>query len=531
MAQTSQVHEAWDGSFETGNDIALIRLDAAAPVEIQTYGIYRNSDEVGQVADKAGYGRTGTGDTGDDIVSGTKHAGQNLYDALGDVFDTVGGIDPIPGSQLAYDFDNGLVANDAFDFFDSSLSGGNLADLGVGANEVMSAPGDSGGPSFINGLIAGVTSWGLTLERRGGPPPRTSDVDKQLNSSFGEFGFDTRVSFHADWVDSHVMQLLLTVDWAVDADGAWDLASNWTSDPQLPQPESDVTIDVGGATVRTITHSTGSTTINSLTNSETLIVSGGSSLTTTLGLTTTGTVEVNDATSALNVGDALTVNSGGQVNVNSGNTVTVDGTTTVNLSGTININNGTLAANDDVLIDGGTLTQQSTGQLTLAATRTLTIQNSGLADVTGDYSVASTRTIAITTSGTFNATGNVTVDGTLTRDAASTFTFGSANTLTVQNIGLADFSGDYTLGSGQTIVINSGGTFNATGNVTVDGTLARDAASSFNLGSGNTLTIQNSGLADFTGDYAVDTGRAVDVIADGTLNVTGSVAIGRRGES
>ena len=79
-----------------------------------------------------------------------------------------------------------------------------MDDLGLGNDEVMSAPGDSGGPSFINGQVAGITSYGLRLSRRTGRPPRTSDVDNQLNSSYGEFGIDTRVSFFSGWIDANL---------------------------------------------------------------------------------------------------------------------------------------------------------------------------------------------------------------------------------------------------------------------------------------------------------------------------------------
>ncbi len=91
---------------------------------------------------------------------------------------------------LAYDFDSGQPANDAFyRLF-------NLRDLGLGAAEAMVAPGDSGGPHFINGLIAGVTAGILR--------PAISDIDGALNSSFGEIGIDTRVSYYASWIDQIV---------------------------------------------------------------------------------------------------------------------------------------------------------------------------------------------------------------------------------------------------------------------------------------------------------------------------------------
>ncbi|NJL01582.1 MAG: S1 family peptidase [Spirulinaceae cyanobacterium RM2_2_10] len=168
-----------DWGFEAwrGYDLAILELSASAPAAAERYELYRDRDELGRVADKVGYGRSGTGASGDTLWSGTKRAGQNRYDALGNRFTSRAG-----DRLLIYDFDSGLAANDRLG-----------SDLGLGAAEVMAAPGDSGGPSFIDGLLAGITSW-----RSGGS---FYDVDSQTNSSFGELGGDTRVSAHTDWID------------------------------------------------------------------------------------------------------------------------------------------------------------------------------------------------------------------------------------------------------------------------------------------------------------------------------------------
>jgi hypothetical protein len=102
------------------------------------------------------------------------------------------GIDFIAGSQLQYDFDNGSSGNDAF----GVLLG--LNELGFGPDEVMSAPGDSGGPSFLNTEITGVTSYGLRIGNG-------SDVDGFLNSTYGEFGDDTNVAFYHDWIQDNAV--------------------------------------------------------------------------------------------------------------------------------------------------------------------------------------------------------------------------------------------------------------------------------------------------------------------------------------
>src|SRR3954447_19520474 len=66
------------------------------------------------------------------------------------------------------------------------------------------------------------------------------------------------VSFHAR---------AATVTWVPDADGAWITATNWSSNPALPGAADDVTINVAGD--RLITLTGGSTqTIKSLLSSE-----------------------------------------------------------------------------------------------------------------------------------------------------------------------------------------------------------------------------------------------------------------------
>ncbi len=218
QSQSFTVHPTWNGDFEIGNDLALISLDAPAPAAIPTYDIYRAGDEVGQVFTLAGFGQAGNGNDGAILDSDTRRVGSNRVDALGDVF-VNSGFNPLPGSQLAYDFDNGLAANDAFDFFGSQFNAGDLSDLGVGPDEVMAAPGDSGGPALINGQIAGIASFGARLTRGVGPPPRTSDIDGEINSSFGEFGIDTRVSFFANWIDANRSPNAAPLTGDLNADG------------------------------------------------------------------------------------------------------------------------------------------------------------------------------------------------------------------------------------------------------------------------------------------------------------------------
>jgi hypothetical protein len=69
---------------------------------------------------------------------------------------------------------------------------------------VDSAPGDSGGIGITNGVITGVTSYGVTLALCNpfGVCNRTSDVNDDIDSSFGEFAGDTRVSKYSSFIDN-----------------------------------------------------------------------------------------------------------------------------------------------------------------------------------------------------------------------------------------------------------------------------------------------------------------------------------------
>jgi hypothetical protein len=216
------VDPLYDGDTTHGHDLAVVTLSSVAPVAVPRYTIYTGGAEIGAASIKVGYGQTGIGSTGASGLSGTKRAGKNEYDAdsrdvlsaLGggsNPFAGSGGILPPAGTTLAYDFDSGVAANNALSFAPINFG----SDLGFGADEVNSAPGDSGGPTFIsNGgifQIAGITSYGFGFGA-GGP-----DVSPGTNSSWGEVSVDMRLgssaytSFLAPFVPEPVALPVLTL--------------------------------------------------------------------------------------------------------------------------------------------------------------------------------------------------------------------------------------------------------------------------------------------------------------------------------
>jgi hypothetical protein len=164
-------------------DVAVITLAEDAPPNVPRYPLYGRTDEVGRQAVLTGYGITGHGSTGEDFefeIFPTLRAGLNRIEAD----------DAMPGvSILIADFDSGLPENNSIEIF------GFPSDLGFGADEVGVSGGDSGGPMFIGGAIAGVN-----LATSQPPPPFTGDINELLDASWGEASFFMRVSSYRDFI-------------------------------------------------------------------------------------------------------------------------------------------------------------------------------------------------------------------------------------------------------------------------------------------------------------------------------------------
>lgn len=194
----------WPDEWVTAHgDIAVVELAQDAPPEVPRYPLYGGNQEVGHPFVLVGYGNAGYGPKGEDESfdeQPTQRAGRNRYEAIRNDEGT---------DFLAYDFDSGAEANNALAQlgFDS--------DLGFGADEVLSAHGDSGGPAFIGGAIAAVTAWGDRLP--------AADVTDELDSSWGEINFDTPVSEFREFIEQATGGAALFVtDGDFDKDGAVD---------------------------------------------------------------------------------------------------------------------------------------------------------------------------------------------------------------------------------------------------------------------------------------------------------------------
>ena len=177
------------------NDIAVVKLQDLAPSDAATYSLYTSTDEIGKDVTIVGHGVGGTGTTGPDPNYGAsaelrgRRMGTNTYDLLAS---SLGGTD---NTHVVWDFDNGTNAQNALSLYGSSL--------GDGSSEVTIAGGDSGGPSFFNGLIIGVHSYSECFTTAAAPtscvsPPDIAATIDGPHDTYGELAADTRVSLYAD---------------------------------------------------------------------------------------------------------------------------------------------------------------------------------------------------------------------------------------------------------------------------------------------------------------------------------------------
>lgn len=238
-------------------DLAVLRLNGDVPVGTKILQLY-DGNPLGKTAEHISYGTRGTGASGGNIgvdltalFEGRK--GSNVYDGTyeGIFQDLLNGFLPTPGSlellnlvqnsQLVYDFDPLQAVTDLFwggpldgisfwkalaDFNYNAFSCPvgtiipgfgtctgtelindeiDLAFFGASLGEIESLidGGDSGGAALIDGMVAGIHSFGTTLgtnfcNRFINKP----DVLCGNNSSFGEVAGDTNVAAYLRWIRS-----------------------------------------------------------------------------------------------------------------------------------------------------------------------------------------------------------------------------------------------------------------------------------------------------------------------------------------
>ena len=220
------VYGGWTGAVSDGGDIALIKLSefVAGPQTSQLYS-GATATLLGERAYIAGYGRTGTGETGATGSSGVLHAGENLIEQTGGTPPFFKAYDD---TILFFDFDDPTAARDDYRW---------SADEAL-AYEYMFAPGDSGGGIFVESdgayLLVGVNSF---LWANDGSP----------DASYGDVGGFTSVADYADWIDGIIAAQAISGD--LNGDGFVGQAdldivlAEWGNSAPLADPRADVNGD------------------------------------------------------------------------------------------------------------------------------------------------------------------------------------------------------------------------------------------------------------------------------------------------
>ena len=145
---------------------------------------------------RAGWGKGGTGMTGEIGSTGKLLAGLNHHEARTSGKLTKGfrsGGDHLP--LLLSDFD-GATGDDPLSVFAVSVGLDIPANPGLGALECQIANGDSGGPVFARDACGQPVVVALQVGRIS----RGADIDHRLNSSWGELAVDVEACRISDWV-------------------------------------------------------------------------------------------------------------------------------------------------------------------------------------------------------------------------------------------------------------------------------------------------------------------------------------------
>jgi secreted trypsin-like serine protease len=213
VVQVSQffVHPDYTGAVVDQADIAVLRLAAPAPDHVASHALSSVTALGGKTFTILGQGQRSSagGAIGvtSDAPAGFMRQGENRFDyRLGDpafngIFTSADMYGAIAENSWIADFDNGTSANDGACRLAGTmgLSGTKYCNRGRGALEVGAAGGDSGGPQFIKGSIAAVTSFGISFGTSLG------DYRGGFNSSWGEIIGFVPVYLHRPWLDSVVL--------------------------------------------------------------------------------------------------------------------------------------------------------------------------------------------------------------------------------------------------------------------------------------------------------------------------------------
>jgi hypothetical protein len=402
---------AWsqDPNWTTGDfdhDIAVVRLKELV-LDVTPASPYTGIAELTRTATIVGYGLTGTGLTGHVAgTAGTKRAGNNT-------------IDSVSAYTMAADFDSPTDANV------NAMGSGTPLNL-----EYMAAPGDSGGPVFIN--LGGIRIAGITTGLSGA-------------AKYGDTVTMTRVSAFKTWI-TDATSTSYTVRWVADSNafnssGNWQATRNGETVNFVPGPADVAVFDSNGS--RTVTWPAGNVTNDQLnvrrgdvtfdlsgwtyalkntsTSTPSVVVGGsdlGASLTITHGtlsssygfigpngldnaqVTVSGSGTAWSNSASVYVGGSNSAAGGtGVLTVGPGATMSVSGTVKVWPGGTVRLDGGSLSAGQLVLAGGRLEGAGAISSSIVVNTDTIDV-SSGSMTLSGQLSISSGATLTKTGAGT-----------------------------------------------------------------------------------------------------------------------------------
>jgi len=344
------------------------------------------------------------------------------------------------------------------------------------------------------------------------------------------------------------------INWAVDADGDWEVTTNWSSDPVLPGSTDDVTIDRAAGTY-TVTVSTISPTVNSLFSNENLILDGGRSFTVKAPSSINGSLEIRskatlwaDGAGASFVANGATTLDGAHVRAKNGGTISLPLATTYSEAANPSFGDRFLEANGTgSMLDLSALTNASSSTGSFSSLRFQAF-NGGQVDVSalGGFNLGAGQAIARHAGSIVDLTNLTTFTPTTVFGETSFFEATSGGTVLIPNLVTVDgagvkLDGTGTMSTSQIVNFNrsvatiNGDTPDFSGMTNIDGSnfLASNGGSisAPNANSYDTLTAKNrlfraDGLGsniDFStlSNLVVGTWLSTNAFNGGSIDLTG----------
>ncbi len=251
----------------------------------------------------------------------------------------------------------------------------------------------------------------------------------------------------------------------------------------------------------------------------TLTLAAGGTLTTTSGITFSGTAAQSRLTnsSAATINLTGTMSAGGTVTVNSGTTMNTTGTAALNGAytlGILNVNTGTTSMGGVAIIHAGLVTVASGATLNASSATGLKTFSAGVTvnTTTGIFDLKTGSNFATATS--FG--GNITANGTTFNSGTGAVTITGTGTLTIAGSSGISLGGTLTIPTNKTIVNSN------TGTVTIGAlTLASPTASNgLSLSTGSTTAV--TGEIRYTANA---TANSQTITMNGTSNISAATLV------